>query len=209
MHATLEQLLAVRDGEAAPGTSAHVAACTDCAGEVERLRRTAAALRALPELRPTADRWSAVRAAFEARQRRKRIEWMGGAVLALAASLALVVVAPRALRTMLAGRSVAVAPVASRAGAAETQQLEALVRRSQRLEAELRGGDPQGRVIDAGTASTVADLEDSIALIDARLASAPARRASSSDVIGLWRERVRLMNALVDTHDARPVYAGL
>ncbi|MBI3450178.1 MAG: hypothetical protein HY049_14840 [Acidobacteria bacterium] len=209
MHATLEQLLAVRDGEAAPGTSAHVLACAACAGEVERLRRTAAALRALPEIRPAADRWPAVRAAFEARQRRRRIEWMGGAALALAASLTLVVVAPRALRTMLIPTTAPPTGSVTRTGAVGSEQLDALVRRSQRLEAELRGGEPQGRVIDAGTASTVADLEDSIALIDARLASAPARRASSSDVIGLWRERVRLMNALVDTHDARPVYAGL
>lgn len=203
MHPTLEHLLALRDGEATAETSAHVAACGPCAAEVERLRGTAAALRSLPELRPPVDRWPAVRAAFEARQRRRRLEWVGGAALALAASLTLVVVAPRALRPTPVPAIRSVEPAARHA------ELEALVRQSQRLEAALRRYDPEGRVMDASSASTVAEIEDSIALIDARLSSTPVRRASSREEVGLWRDRVQLMDALVRAHDARPVYAGL
>ncbi len=207
MHPTLDCLLALRDGEATPETSAHVAGCLTCAAEVERLRETAAKLRALPELRPPVDRWPAVRAAFEARQRRKRLEWIGGAALALAASLTLVLVAPRALRQMPGP-----APVATRrpaAGVPESGELDALVRRSQRLEATLDRYQPAGRVMDASSASAVAEIEDSIALIDARLSAAPKGRVASREEIGLWRDRVRLMDDLVQAHDARPVYAGL
>jgi hypothetical protein len=207
MHPTLDRLLALRDGEATTETSAHVALCPACAAEVERLRGTAAALRALPELRPPVDLWPAVRGAFEARQRRKRLEWIGGAALALAASLTLVVVAPRALR-QVPGPS----PIAGHrpaASAADAGEIESLVRRSQRLEATLNQYQPAGRVIDASSASAVAEIEDSIALIDARLSMSSTGRAPSRDVIGLWRDRVRLMDELVQVHDARPVYAGL
>jgi len=207
MHPTLDELLALRDGEPTSETSAHVADCRTCAAEVERLRGTAAALRALPELRPPVDRWPAVRAAFEVRQRRKRLEWIGGAALALAASLTLAVVAPRALRQMPGP-----APIATHRpppSASEDGELDALVRRSQRLEAALSRYEPAGRVMDASSASTVAEIEDSIALIDARLSTTSTGRAPSHEVVGLWRDRVKLMDELVQAHDARPIYAGL
>jgi len=208
MHPTLELLLELRDGEPTAATSAHVAECGECAAEVERLRRTAAALRSLPDLRPARDLWPSVRAEIEGRRKRRRMEWFGGAALALAASLTFIFVAPRALRQ---SPSPAPTPPSTSFGTqhAAPGEIDSLVRKSQRLEAALRQYEPEGRVIDAGSASNVVEIEDSIALIDARLSSTPVRRTSSNEVTGLWRDRVRLMDALVRAHDARPVYAGL
>jgi len=203
MHPTLELLLALRDGEATAETSVHVAHCRECAAEVERLRGTAAALRSLPEMRPPRDLWPAVKREIEARRRRRRMEWMGGAALAIAASLTLVVLAPGAFR-QVPNRRPAVASTAY-----DSRELDSLVRRSQRLEDELRRYEPEGRVIDASSANTVAEIEDSIAVIDSRLSQAATRKVGHDEVIRLWRDRVKLMGDLVEAHDARPIYAGL
>ena len=55
MHRTIDELLALRDGEADPEVDAHVAECAHCAREVERLGEVADALRSLPQVSPPRD----------------------------------------------------------------------------------------------------------------------------------------------------------
>jgi hypothetical protein len=58
-------------------------------------------------------------------------------------------------------------------------------------------------------ASTVSQLEDRLALLDARLARGGER---SRDSLSLWQERVVVLQALVDARSGRealPTYAGL
>lgn len=80
--------------------------------------------------------------------------------------------------------------------------LDDLMHRSQQLERELRLLPSQPRVVRAGTAATISELEDRIAAIDYRL-SHPAVRLSRAEAEIYWRERVRLMNLLYNVRYAQ------
>ena len=82
-HLPMEDLLEVRDGEGSAEASAHAASCRHCAGEVERLRDVASALRALPEPEMEGDRWPQVKAALDAEER----AWIPKAVAATNAAV--------------------------------------------------------------------------------------------------------------------------
>jgi len=73
----------------------------------------------------------------------------------------------------------------------------------------LRTLDPTSRVLSGRAASTIAELEDGIALVDAQLGEAQRGRASREELLGLWQQRVQLMNQLVNVHVTRAAYVGL
>jgi hypothetical protein len=211
MHLSLTELIDVRDGEGGPDARLHAASCPACAAELDRLRAVAEGLRALPPLGPPRDLWPAVRAAIEKRRLRRRIAAPAGAALALAASVLLVIVAPRGIP--VPGTTEAARGRAGGAGAAgparDAEEIARLMRASRQLEEVLDAMSPGSRVLDGRGASAVADLEDRIALIDTRLAVAPAGVRRPAETTALWRERVQLMDALVRAHDTRPAYIGL
>ena len=74
--------------------------------------------------------------------------------------------------------------------------LAALQVRSRLLEQDLRALPAAPRVMRAGTAVTIGELEDGIAAIDHAL-SDPSGSLSDEQTEQLWRERVRLMDSLV------------
>jgi hypothetical protein len=74
--------------------------------------------------------------------------------------------------------------------------LQTLMTESRELEGNLRDLPAQPRVMRAGTAATIANLEDRIAAIDYQL-NDPESRLSPEDEEIFWRERVRLMKLLV------------
>ena len=74
--------------------------------------------------------------------------------------------------------------------------LQTLMTESRELESDLRGLPGKPRVMRAGTAATIANLEDRIAAIDYQL-NDPGSRLSPEDEEIFWRERVRLMKLLV------------
>ena len=74
--------------------------------------------------------------------------------------------------------------------------LQTLMTESRELESDLRGLPGKPRVMRAGTAATIANLEDRIAAIDYQL-NDPESRLSPEDEEIFWRERVRLMKLLV------------
>ena len=74
--------------------------------------------------------------------------------------------------------------------------LQTLMTESQRLENDLRDLPAEPRVIRAGTAATIADLEDRIAAIDYQL-NDPEFQLNPEEEEIFWRERVRLMKLLV------------
>jgi hypothetical protein len=191
LHLTMEQLLAVRDGDRSEAGLAeahrHVAACPHCRQEVDRLHQRTARLRALPELAPATDQFPAIRQrlAFERRHLRHRRVAMVG--LAAAAALVLTVV----------GGDL-VAPPALDASA----QLRSAMDRNTFLEQTLDAWGPDERIIDGRTIDLVLDLEDRIAEVDARLEHAARLRRDDRlpHQLELWQERVSLMTALVDVH---------
>ncbi|HEX6994300.1 MAG TPA: hypothetical protein VF339_09160 [Gammaproteobacteria bacterium] len=84
-----------------------------------------------------------------------------------------------------------------------------LVAESARLELMLSELDGSPRLMNAGTARTIADLEDYIGLVDEQLSYAEARGVDLRYREALWRERVDVMNALLYVRYAqaqRPTY---
>lgn len=198
-HLTIDQLVALREPGAEPGTQAardHLDACDACRAEFDRLHQRIARLKALPALRPTRDRWPAVRARFEAERRARRLRRFGLVGLAAAASVALVVGTRSPSRTL--------AP-------ATTAELSDAMARSRALEAAIDRYHPETRVLDGRTARIAQELEDRIAAVDRQLEMTDLQNGGSREAqeLDLWRERVGLLDALVDVHLTRASNVGL
>ena len=203
-HLTMETLLALREPGVEPGDVAareHVEQCAACRAELARLDQRSARLRALPPLRPSRNLWPAVHARQQIESRRRfRTRWTGAAGFLAAASVALALVWGDVAR-----------PDAASAAA----EIAAARERSQVLESALNQYNPDVRMIDGRTARVSQELEDRIADLDQRLQDAQLRRARQAEdeqqqqVLELWRERVGLLNALVDVHVTRASNVGL
>jgi len=198
-HLTVEQLVALRDAGSEPGSAesqAHLADCPACAAELDRLYQRVARLRALPTLRPPRDRFAVVAARVRHDRRQVHVRRAGLAALALAASLLLAVV----------GRDLMAPPSAN-----ASDQLTAVMAESATLEQALQQIRGSQRVTDGYTARAAASLEDRIAELDRELEAAQLHATTGSDVelLPLWRERVGLMDALVDVHVTRAKNVGL
>jgi hypothetical protein len=74
--------------------------------------------------------------------------------------------------------------------------LQTLMTESRQLENDLRDLPAEPRVMRAGTAATIANLEDRIAAIDYQLNDPEFQLTPEEEEI-FWRERVRLMKLLV------------
>lgn len=205
-HLTMDQLLALREPGLEPGANAarsHLDTCAICQAESDRLHQRVARLRALPTLRPSRSRLPDIRRTLQIDRRRRLIRWgtLGG--LAAAASLAAVLLVPRAGGT------------AATAGdpADPLAELQLAKLRSQELETALSELDFNVRSLDGRTATLAARLEDQLGLLDHRIqltgqlvTPAPQRMGEE---LKLWRERVGLLGALMDIHLTRARYAGL
>ena len=188
IHCTMDELLAIRDGQGSQGALRHLDECDECCNELELLHQRVAALKALPSLRPPRDRWSVVRDEVLARRARARRRFGGWLTAAAAASVALAI-----------GLGGLVTPAVQ-----EPDPLAELVSEAQMLERALRTMRPETRVLTGRIAGAVAALEDRLELLDLRFEQARVQRLSRERVIVLWQERVGLMDALVNVH-ARPV----
>ena len=198
-HLSIETLVALRDPGTEPGEAAareHLEACPLCRAEFERLHQRVARLKALPALRPSRERWPSVRTQLRAEHRRRRFRTGGLAGLAAAASVA-----------MALGVS-SLRPTDTGLDPAEIQQAMA---RSQVLESALDRIDPESRVMDGQTAGIAQELEDRIARVDRELEMAEmmGQQARDAELLRLWRERVGLLDALVDVHVTRASNVGL
>jgi hypothetical protein len=91
---------------------------------------------------------------------------------------------------------------ATTTNAEDMQVLNALMVRSQQIERNLRALPEQPSVVRASTAATISELEDQVAAIDYLLAH-PELQLSSEQKEIYWRERVRLMNSLLQLRAAQ------
>ena len=135
-HLPMAQMNAARDPGVEPGAALvreHLAACADCRAELERLHQRVARLRALPPLRPARDRWPVVAADLARTRRVRRTRWISAGSLAVAASVALVLVA---------GDMFHPAPATAQ------QQIDGAMRESAGLEGELHSIQPDRRASD-------------------------------------------------------------
>lgn len=191
MHASLEQLISLRDGGLVAAEAAeHVRACTYCRREVTRLERWRQNFRELPGFRAPEDTWQKIVARIDQPERKPhRVRWMPAAGLALAASLVAAVV--------LVTWSIRAPTPVSRApsGSPLLVQLQSRSRYLENIVQAMNTDSDQG-VTNAGTAATVAALEDRIALIDYAINQANTAPRPSRDLAQLWQQRVNLMQSL-------------
>jgi hypothetical protein len=197
-HLSMDALLALREPGTEPGTATareHLNHCPHCQLELDRLHQRVARLKALPSLRPSRDRWPETRARIRAERRRRQTRLVGMTGLAAAASLAII---------MATGR---VAPIPQ----TSAHELQQVMVRSQALETALNEFNPESRVLDGRTAQMAQELEDRIARVDRALEATELSpdRGQDQDLLSLWRERVGLLDALVDVHLTRASDAGL
>jgi hypothetical protein len=205
MRIRTQDLLSIRDGEPVDARlQARVSADATAQRELERLAMVRAQLRALPSLEPPPHAWAAIEARLDLgrpAQRPARGRW-------LVAACAVVVGAAVALWLTLPGGSagpgradgprIAAAVDATQVRAPTAAELDQLLRESARLDRLLFEMPPRRGPIRADTAITIAGLEDQIAWIDAALSADAGTGADGGYRETLWRERVEMMNALVD-----------
>jgi hypothetical protein len=197
-HLSMESLLSLREPGSEPGVAAareHLNGCEVCQAELHRLHQRVARLKALPTLRPGRDRWPETAARFRADRLRRRTRQVGFAGLAAAAAVALAVT------------------VVDRPQPQSTNphQISEVMERSQALETALSEYNPEARVLDGRTARIAQELEDRIARLDRQLEVTELweKQARDQELLRLWRERVGLLDALVDVHVTRASNAGL
>ena len=199
-HLTMEQLLATREPGLEPhvrGWRDHAEGCAVCRAELDRLDQRMAHLKALPALRPSRDLFGAVRlkAAAERRALQVRRVVLGGMALAASVTFAAVMVNRQQQNRTL----VAVDP-----GLAE------MMSQSQGLEQALSGFDQDRQVVDGRTVAVTSSLEDQLARVDRQIETVGLLQAETRQerMIKLWRERVGLLDALVDVHLTGARYVG-
>jgi len=210
MHASLEQLIGLRDEEpVAVEVQQHVRRCNQCAAALNGLLAARERVQSLPDLAPPSDAWQRIVAASERSSRRRR--WLPAAAgLAVAATVVGIVVylGPHALRPASDTTLAAVTP--SGGQPADINQLMAQSRYLERAVYEL-GGQSDTSAMSAGTASTIAALEDRIALIDYEIGTASqASHAPAGDhVKQLWQQRVDLLQSLAAVRYAQTANTGI
>lgn len=153
-----------------------------------------ARLAALPEFEPPADGWQAIADARCRREAGESRRWpiaLAATVLAAVAGLAWQLQSTQ--RELAAGNS----PAADPAGIAG----DAVRVENERLELVL-AALPETRVMRGSTAFTVSQLEDRLAFVDDRLSLITIEPNAPEHAERLWRERVELMNSLVQVRYA-------
>jgi len=210
MHLSIDQLLSVRDG--APVDAAvpeHLAACERCAAELERLRRTRAALRALPDVEPPPTAWEAIAArAAGARSRSRPLLLAGGLAAAIVVTVMVAGLLPRALRddpATHAPQAVAARPSGTQAAPPATvvePSVAERVAQSRELAWMLQALQPR-RIERVSTAATIDVLEQRIQWVDYQLSLAPEAGLSAEQEARLWDERVHLLDSLVKVRYAQ------
>jgi hypothetical protein len=202
MHASLEQLLSLRDG--APVDAAvrvHVEQCASCSAEAARLSRLRGQLQALPALDPPRDFWPQIEA--QAARRSANGKQLASAV---AAAAACIVVGAIAVIEMGRDRS-ELQPVAD-AGASQSGasvELDELIAQSRRLEALLDALPARPHVERVSTAVTLDSLERRIQWLDWQLVQGAEAGLDRRQAERLWSQRVELMDSLVKVRYAEAV----
>lgn len=201
MHATIEQLLAYKEGRASEETGRHVRDCPVCRAELDRLHATAAALSDLPDQRPPRDLWPRIEADVKARRRTRlaKIAWASSAAAAAVLLSAFILLGIR-VRTP---REAADSQVLKKEQASAQQELQPLISQSQKLEALLRRLDAGTPVLKGRTANAIAEIQDQVAIVDLQISLLQTGRQPTDQLVRLWRERVKLLTTLVAVRTGR------
>ena len=199
MHASIDHLLSLRDGQPVDAaTVAHVDQCARCLAELRKLRETQVKLQSLPQLDAPSSFQEIQRAmARPANAPRRIVSARLVAALAFVTLTAIFFVALRdGTRTPVAEHK----PVEQQTPAIdiiETARVPELVARSQQLEDLLQKLPDRPRIERVSTAAMIDTIEDRIQWLDFQLSDATDSGLNEEQTRRLWRERVELMDSLV------------
>lgn len=206
MHARLDELLSLRDGAPAEArVRTHVSACDACAAELARLGSLRDRLRALPPVPGRdADGWAEVRSRIAATRGRSSVAARIAPFAAAASVVALAMFA--ALR--FAGPA---SPAEERLEpllVLDVESLDTLQARSRELEALLAALPQRPAVARGATAVPIESLEAQVQWLDHQLSEAGAA-GPASEATALWRDRVEVMDSLVQLRYAEAQQVNL
>jgi anti-sigma factor RsiW len=201
MHASIDHLLSLRDGQPVDAaTAAHVEECARCSAELRKLRETRAKLQSLPQLDAPSSFQEIQRAMARPAAAPRRV--MSARLVAALAFVTLTAIFFVALRDETAP------PLARRAvdpvehptpptDVIETARVPELVARSQQLEGLLQKLPERPRIERVSTAAMIDTIEQRIQWLDFQLSDARDSGLNEEQTRRLWRERVELMDSLV------------
>jgi anti-sigma factor RsiW len=199
MHASIDHLLSLRDGQPVDAaTAAHVEQCQRCSTELNMLRETRAKLQSLPLLDAPSSFAEIQRASTRPVARRRLVP---ARVVAAVAFVTLTTI------FFVALRDETVPAVVKREQPRESQQsptnpvesahVPELVAQSQKLDDLLQRLPERPRIERVSTAATIDTIEERIQWLDFQLSDAPDSGLNEQQTRRLWRERVELMDSLV------------
>ncbi len=201
MHASIDHLLSLRDGQPVDAaTAAHVEQCQRCSTELHKLRETRAKLQSLPQLDAPSSFQEIQRAMKQSVPPRRTM--VSARLVAALAFVTLTTIFFVALRDETAP------PVAERRAqpdeqpapaddAVEMARVPELVAQSQQLEVLLQRLPERPRIERVSTAAMIDTIEERIQLLDFQLSDTSGGGLNEQQTQRLWRERVELMDSLV------------
>ena len=202
MHASIDHLLSLRDGEPVDAaTAAHVEQCQRCSAELRKLRETRAKLQSLPQLdAPTSFQEIQRAMARPVVAPRRAITARLVAGLAFITLTTIFFVALRDETAPIVAERIepqVAEPAEQAMPLIETARLPELVAQSRRLEDLLQQLPERPRIERVSTAAMIDTIEDRIQWLDFQLSDAPDSGLNEQQTQRLWRERVELMDSLV------------
>ena len=198
MHASIDHLLSLRDGEPVDAAiAAHVAECARCSAELHNLRETRAKLQSLPQLDAPSSFKEIQRVLARPAAAPRRV--VSARLVAAVAFVTLTAIFFVALRD---GTAPTVAdrnaePAQHPTDVIETARVPELVARSQQLEGLLQKLPERPRIERVSTTAMIDTIEDRIQWLDFQLSDARDSGLNEEQTRRLWRERVELMDSLV------------
>jgi len=211
MHASLEQLIALRDDEPVVAEiQQHVRGCGECARLLNELAAFRDIISALADPPPPAEAWSRIAAKLDSHPTRRRY-WPLAVGVGLAASLAAAVVLFIDRHGPAAPALVDGTPSLAALQAQPAPSLEQLMAQSRYLERAVLDLNDSGDhlMVSGGTASAVASLEDRIAMVDYEINSTAAQPHNEAELTKLWQQRVDLLKSLAAVRYVQITSSGI
>jgi hypothetical protein len=202
MHASIEQLLSVRDADPIDAEVAeHVRQCATCSARLRRLAAMRERLQSLPQSEPPETSWQQIRSQLEqprSHDSRRRARIVAG----VAAGAAFLIGAVMMIRGQSGAPDAPLqaddAPEITAPGdVGSVTQVADLVAQSQHLDYLLQSLPERPHIERVSTAATIDTIEERIQWLDFQLSDTPARTLNDEQAHRLWSERVELMDSLV------------
>jgi hypothetical protein len=201
MHASIDHLLSLRDGQPVDAaTAAHVEQCARCSAELHKLRETRVKLQSLPQLDAPSSFQEIQRAMARPVTAPRRVvsaRLVAGLAFVTLTSIFFVALRDETRPAVVERQADPVEQQTPRADVIETARVPELVARSQQLEDLLQKLPERPRIERVSTAAMIDTIEDRIQWLDFQLSDAGDSGLNEEQTRRLWRERVELMDSLV------------